>query len=438
MEFWARLFGRRAQEREAGTETPAPAEASAAAPSGATPQAPIAVSVGPRCNKPYHIVPSNDFALAVATVYRCVDVLSSSVASLTFRYLRLKDGCFVEETASGVNYLLSVQPQPEMSAMDFWSLAVTQMLLDGNAYIYPRYIMGELTDLVLCRNVAHDDVNGLYRIHDQWSGVSGTFPEEAVIHLYLHTRDGRHGISVLEHARQTLGIATTANDETESRFGNGGMPRGLVTNDRDGRVGFGEYDDGELRNTAVDVADQLRVNGIAALPGQAGFVPLTMSSSDMQFLETSKFTVREICRFFGVHPSFVFDDGSANYKSAEMANVAFLSMTLNPILRRIENEFTRKLVRQQDAHRRKFEFDRSGIYSLDLITKADYYMRQLSTGAFTVNNIRHFENLPPVSGGDILFVSANLKPLTEAGVQVEPPQPGAAPQNINSTEDNGN
>lgn len=50
----------------------------------------------------------------------------------------------------------------------------------------------------------------------------------------------------------------------------------------------------------------------------------------MQFLESRKFTVRELCRFFGVHPSFVFDDTSNNYKSAEMANVAFLSNTLNP------------------------------------------------------------------------------------------------------------
>ena len=39
-----------------------------------------------------------------------------------------------------------------------------------------------------------------------------------------------------------------------------------------------------------------------------------------------------IRRFFGVPPSFVFDDTSNNYKSAEMANVAFLSNTLEPLV----------------------------------------------------------------------------------------------------------
>ena len=74
-----------------------------------------------------------------------------------------------------LNYLLDVQPQPEMSIYDFWSFAVKQMLVQGNAYIYPRYVMGELTDLVLCSNdtVNHDTINELYEITDPYNGVFG-------------------------------------------------------------------------------------------------------------------------------------------------------------------------------------------------------------------------------------------------------------------------
>ena len=128
-------------------------------------------------------------ALAVATVYRCVQLLSDSVACLTLQYLRWKEGRFQVDQGNILNYLLDVQPQPEMSIYDFWSFAVKQMLVQGNAYIYPRYVMGELTDLVLCSNdtVNHDTINELYEITDPYNGVFGVFKESEIIHLYLHT-----------------------------------------------------------------------------------------------------------------------------------------------------------------------------------------------------------------------------------------------------------
>jgi HK97 family phage portal protein len=131
----------------------------------------------------------------------------------------------------------------------------------------------------------------------------------------------------------------------------------------------------------------------------------------MQFLESRKFTVREICRFFGVQPSFVFDDTSNNYKSAEMANITFLSMTLDPILKRIEAEFNRKLISRSQYTKRAFKFDRRGIYSLDLQSLAEYQKKTIESGIYTINDWRRLENLPEVPGGDVVHVSTNLAPL---------------------------
>lgn len=133
----------------------------------------------------------------------------------------------------------------------------------------------------------------------------------------------------------------------------------------------------------------------------------------MQFLETRKFGVKDICRFFGVHPSFVFEDSSSNYKSAENANVAFLSSGLNPILTKIEDEFQRKLVPESLAFKRRFIFDRRGIYSTDLASKVDYQFKTIQAGIYSVNDWRRAENLPEVEGGDRVLVSANLKPLQD-------------------------
>ena len=356
--------------------------------------------------------------LSIATVYCCADLLGNSVASLRMRYLVHKGGVYAEEMSSPYHYLLTVQPQPEMSAHTFWSLAVQQMLLCGNAYIYPRLVMGELTDLVLCqpRCVSHDCLNGTYTVVDNYSGVYGTFTEQQMIHLFVHTPDGLTGESVISHARRTMDIAHAGDTETENRFTNGGNVRGLVTNDRS-VVGFGQYQDEQLDRTATDIDGRFRRGErIVSLPGQVEFRQISLSSTDMQFLESRKFTVREICRFFRVHPSFVFDDSASNYKSAEMANVAFLSTTLNPLLKRIESEFNRKLVPRQQCCNCRFEFDRRDVYSLDLDSLANYQLKTIQSGVYTVNDWRRRENQPEVEGGDTVYISTNLAPITAAGM----------------------
>lgn len=352
-------------------------------------------------------------AMAVATVYRCVKLLGDSVASLRLQYMRRKNGRYTEYTQSNLHYLLTVQPQPEMSVVAFWSMAVQMMLVLGNAYIYPRRIMGEITDLVLCspHTVSHDAINSKYHITDSYNGVYGTFDEEDIIHLYLHTSDGRRGESVLSYAARTMQIAASGERETGYRFQNGGNVHGIVSNDNT-VTGFGNVQDDQLDNAAesMDVRFQSGER-IVSVPGNVEFKQISLSSTDMQFLETRKFTVREICRFFGVHPSFVFDDTSNNYKSAEMSNVAFLSNTLNPILRRIESELERKLISRANCCQEKFVFDRRGIYAMDLQALADYQKKTIESGIYTINDWRRIENQPEVEGGDTVYVSANIKPL---------------------------
>lgn len=291
------------------------------------------------------------------------------------------------------------------------------MLLDGNAYIIPSYdpLTLQPTRLTLCQRgtVSHDTINRQYYVADMINGISGQYPEAEVIHLKNLSLDGLDGLSTLSFARLTADIATTGDRETLNRFANGGNVRGMVTNNNSVR-GYGEYQDNELAGVATDL-DTLFQSGqrIVSLPGDAQFKQISLSSTDMQFLESRKFTVREICRFFGVHPSFVFDDTSNNYKSAEMANVAFLSNTLNPLLRKIECELQRKLIAPQLCHQRCFEFDRRSLYAADLDSRVRYQNQTIAAGIYTVNDWRRVENMPPVSGGDTPLVSANLRNLNQ-------------------------
>lgn len=402
---------------------------------------PAAGSV-PRLGGDYGMLVSSlggESAMRVAAVYRCVNFLADAVASLPLRYLRQRDGLFVPDTGR-THFLLNVQPDPALSAMDFWQQVVRHVLLRGNAYVVPVYspVTMELERLALVdpRSVSHDVYNGLYAVCDTVAGVSGTYSEDGIIHIKNYSVDGRQGISTLSYARITAGIAATGDKETLERFGNGGSVRGLVSNDTSVR-GFGEYQDNELRRTAVDLDGRFRSGErIVSLPGQVQFSPISLTSTDMQFLETRKFTVRDICRFFGVHPSFVFDDTSNNYKSAEMANAAFLTNTLNPLLRKIENELLRKLVAPSLWGKRRFEFDRSDMYVADPDSRVRYQKETIAAGLYTVNEWRRKDNRPTVEGGDRVLISANLRAIDspEISQHITDPSDSGQPDSDNDKE----
>jgi HK97 family phage portal protein len=136
----------------------------------------------------------------------------------------------------------------------------------------------------------------------------------------------------------------------------------------------------------------------------------------MQFLESRKFTVIEICRFFSVPPTFVYADTSSNYKTVEQADVDFLSHTLNPLLRNIEVELRRKLISPSLCRKYKFKFDRRELFACDLNGMMNYGTKMLQIGT-TVNEVRKMNDLMPVEGGDTVMVSANLKGINEIGTQ---------------------
>ena len=387
-------------------------------------------------------------ALNVSTVYRCVNMLADSVANLPVQYKRMKGDIFTEDKSSRLHYLLNVQPCGYMSAVDFWQLVVQHMLLRGNAYIVPVYDPFTMDIDRLClvnpACVSHDTINDTYTVCDVTAGICGVYDEKEILHIKNFSLDGKTGLSTLSFARLTTNTALAGDRETKNRFDNGGNVRGIVSNDSSVR-GYGEYQDTELEKTATDLDGRFRAGErIVSLPGQVQFNPISLSSTDMQFLETRKFSVREICRFFGVHPSFVFDDTSNNYKSAEMANVAFLSTTLNPILRKIEKELHRKLVAPTLCCKRKFEFNRTALYACDLDSRVKYQAQTIAAGIYTVNEWRREENKPAVEGGDIVLVSANLKSITEIGkpttaepkepIETQPAEPVTEPNEENGEE----
>ena len=98
-----------------------------------------AAAASPARTGAFSLLTGSGEALSVATAYRCVNLLSESVASLPLIYKRLKGDIFVDDATSRLSYLLTVEPVPDINAFDFWKTVIQYILLHGNAYIVPVY-----------------------------------------------------------------------------------------------------------------------------------------------------------------------------------------------------------------------------------------------------------------------------------------------------------
>lgn len=359
-------------------------------------------------------------AMKIAAVFRAVNLISSGLASLKLEYKR-KDrykGYFKMDDSIGgkrLNYLLSIQPNSRMNASVFMKNLVSQILLSGNAYVVPvKNMYGDVEALYLLKpgSVAYDVWSNTYQVSDDVNGLNGIYSSNEILHFKNVSNDGGYtGVSTIGYAALTLGIAATSDSETLKRFATGGRFKAILKNNTSVK-GFGEYQDEQLKAHGEDLQDAInRGDDILAVKGDVDVSPLSMSSADMQFLESRKFTIREIARFFNVPPSKLMDDSNSNYKSVEVSNIAFYSEALQPIVTEIEREFSAKLLNEWNYLDYKFTFDISALYALDLESKARWDKNRLENGLVSVNDLRRERDIEPIDKGDDVYLSVNFAPI---------------------------
>lgn len=359
-------------------------------------------------------------AMKIAAVFRAVNLISSGLASLRMEYKRrdrVKGYFKVDMSPSGkrLNYLLGVRPNSRQNSSVLMKNLVSQILLWGNAYVLPlKNVFGEVESIYLLSpgSVSYDVFSDRYTVYDTVNGIEGVFPSSDILHFKNVCTDGGYtGISTVRFAALTLGIAATSDNETLKRFATGGRFKAILKNNTSIK-GFGEYQDEQLKAHGEDLQEAInRGDDILSVKGDVEVSPLSMSSADMQFLESRKFTIREIARFFNVPPSKLMDDTNSNYKSVEVSNIAFYTEALQPIVTEIEREFSAKLLNEYSYSDYKFCFDLSALYALDLESKARWDKNRLENGIVSVNDLRREKDMEPVERGDDVYLSVNLAPL---------------------------
>ena len=208
-------------------------------------------------------------AMNIAAVYRAVNLLSSSAATLSIQYKR-KDrakGYFkLNDTKEGkkINYLLGARPNDRMNSYTLVKYTVAQLLLQGNAFIYPvRNSLHDIISFILCSpgSVTYDVYANEYTINDITNGIDVVVGAKDILHFKNMCLDGGYwGMSTISYAKQCLSITATSDTETLKRFATGGRFKAILQ-DNTTVNGYGKYQDEQLKNMGMDIQETLNKGG---------------------------------------------------------------------------------------------------------------------------------------------------------------------------------
>ncbi len=365
---------------------------------------------------------STNRALLLSTVYRCVEVISDSVAQLPLEPYKIDSSGYKLKFTSHPTYrLLNAEPNSRMTRFTFIKTLIVSTLLKGNGYAFIErdnlgnatalhYIPSDLVTIIPPKTLKD---NVAYSV----TGLSNIIEACNMIHILNFSYDGITGISTLAHAKNTLGLSADSEAHASGFFKGGANLAGILKV----QSNLTSKQKSDLKNswqTAFSPSTG-QPNGVAVLEGNMEFQPITVNPTDAQLLETRQFNVIDICRFFGVSPVKAFDLSKSSYSTVEATNLSFLTDTLSPLLEKLELEFERKLYKPSEKESIDVRFDTSRLLRADKQSLASYYNTLFNIGVVSLNEIRKELDLAAVEGGDNHFIQVNMMEVNKAA-QNEP------------------
>lgn len=376
-------------------------------------------------------------SLKLSTVWRCVNLISDSIASLKLLPYKYKGNWKFIDESNSLNNILNIQPNNFQSAYMFKKLSIVTMLNKGNAYIViDKDKMNNALSLTLLNSdyvqvfvggvlVANTvDITQLLHIGNPkityLNMLSGKeYDNSQVIHLINYPdANGLMGYSTIEYAATILGIAYHTDNHSYNFFKGGANLGGILR-----PVAGGTLAKGQGKKAKDDFLNALnpvvggKSGSVVVIDAGLEYQPISVNPKDSQMIENKAFNVLEICRFYGVPPSLAFSEGG-KFNTAEQQSLDFMNNALLPLLEKVENEFFRKLYLPSEWSSNELRFDVENLIRLDARTKIDVLTKQIGIGIKTPNEGRLSYSMKyPLTGGNNGFISTNLQKLDNPVVQ---------------------
>lgn len=355
-----------------------------------------------------------DGALQISSVWAAVQLIAWTVASLPlFVYRTDAQGRREVERLARLAQVLHDSPNSRMTPWEFWSAMLVGLLLRGNAYArVDRDARGEVVALwpmpsgqVQPWVLDDGSLVYLYTVGDERAALA----ESSVLHI-KGLGNGLTGLDRLEFMRTTLSEARSAQDLLSRTFRDGGKPGGVLMIDR---VLNEEQRAAVRRNfrSIVEGTDRLLL-----LEADMRFNQMTMTPAEIQLMESRRLTIEDIGRFFGV-PAVLLNQanvttwGSGIYELVE----GFVRFNLGPLTVAMQQAIRKRVLSPRERSLYTVEFALEALLRASVEKRFEVYAKAVQNGLKTRNEIRQFENDPPLPGGDVLTAQLNLVPLEMLG-----------------------
>jgi HK97 family phage portal protein len=339
-------------------------------------------------------------SMRINAFYACVLLISDTISTLPVDSFRRIDGNRVPYRPQPA---WVQRPDVDLLRTEHYQQVLISLLLDGNAFVrIYRDQTGQVANLVVIDpnriQVTRTPVTRelIYIIDD-----NNQYPVVArdMLHITEMRKAGElRGISRVTDLKDNLGLASALQSFASRFFAQGATTSGVI-----------ETPMGLNREQAKELVDGFdtrhkgykKAHKTGILTGGAKFVRTGVNPDEAQMLDSQKFAVEQIARIFRVPPHMIgiTSAGAMSYNSVEQQNINFVTHTLRPYIAKMEDAYSTLL--PEGAFIR---FNVDGLLRGDFATRMNGYSIGSQAGFLSVNDIRRFEDLRPVDGGDVYRV----------------------------------
>lgn len=359
-----------------------------------------------------------DGALQVSAVWASVELLTDNIASLPLFVYRKATGPEGHKTLARDTQLydlLHTSPNRRHTSVEYWQYMTLNYLVRGNAYA--RLVRNDAGEVIEMWPLSSDQVevevlkdrSVIYKY--SYEGQIAVYNENSILH-WKDKGNGTIGMSRLDYMRSSVGLAIDAQNHSRNTFRKSGKRPGVFMIDK--------LLTAEQRN-AIRANYSGLVEGseddLLVLEAGAKFEALSLSPVDLQMMETRRFSVEDIARWFGIPSVMINDTAKTTTWGTGIDQIiqGFYKFRLRPMLESLEQCIERRVLTPRQRELFSVEFSLEAILRGSYLDRLEAGSKAVQNGLMTRNEWRQLENLPPVEGADILTAQVNLAPVNQLG-----------------------
>lgn len=370
-----------------------------------------------------NIEEKHETILCYPTLYACLNRISQDIGKLPFQLKRVdENGIWKVDTANTAYWPVLRKPNHFQTAQQFRESWLLSKLIHGNTYALKlrdeRGVVVKLFILDPCRvlPMVSDSGDVYYQLNygsdtnllpASYPGKQLTIPASEVIHDRLNAfHHPLIGVPPLCAAHWPAVKNLKILRDATRFFSNGANPGGILT----APAGMSDDDAKAVKDYWNTNFQGENAGKVAVIGADMKFTPFAFKAADSQLVEQMRYSDEQICQPFGIHP-FIVGIGTipAGLKTDDITNT-YYQFALQAHIEAMENLLDEGL---GITNPQGVELDLQPLLRMDVSKQADVETKLAKGGVKTPNEARLPFNLPPLEGGDTVYMQQQDFPLDQ-------------------------